>query len=235
MSNTWFRFRHFTIEQDHCAMKVTTDACIQGAWTPVVQGTQRILDVGTGTGLLSLMLAQRCPTAHISAIEIDEPAAAQAAINAQNSPWHQRIEVIHGNILEHTPETPYDLIVCNPPFFTDSLKNNQHNKSLARHNVSLTIDKLLQKMATMLCADGYCSLLLPAIEYARWQPIARQNGLYKTQLLHVRHHLHAPVKRVVAILGKQPTMASAASLLTIKDEAGQYTHHFSHLMQDFYL
>lgn len=235
MSNTWFRFRQFTIEQDHCAMKVTTDACIQGAWTPVVHGTQRILDIGTGTGLLSLMLAQRCHTARITAIEIDEPAAAQAAQNVQNSPWHQRIEVVHGNVLEHEPEVLYNAIVCNPPFFTDSLKNDQQNKTMARHNVSLTMDKLLQKMAAMLCTDGYCSLLLPAIEYARWLPIAHQNGLFETQRLDVRHYPHAPVKRVVAILSKQPVMAAAVTLLTIKDEAGQYTSHFSQLMQDFYL
>lgn len=235
MSNTWFRFRQFTIEQAHCAMKVTTDACIQGAWTPVVQGTLRILDIGTGTGLLSLMLAQRSSTAHITAIEIDEPAAVQAAQNAQNSPWHQRIEVVHGNILEHQPEALYNLIVCNPPFFANSLKNDQPNKTIARHNVTLTMEQLLHKATELLVPNGYFSLLLPATEYIIWLPVAQKLGLHETQRLDVRHHPHAPVKRIVAILSKQPVTAAAVTLLTIKDEAGQYTSDFSQLMHDYYL
>jgi tRNA1Val (adenine37-N6)-methyltransferase len=216
-------------------MKVTTDACIQGAWTPMNDGEQRVLDIGAGTGLLSLMLAQRCHSAHITAIEIDEPAAAQATQNIQNSPWHQRIEIVHGDVLQHVPDTLYNAIVCNPPFFANSLKNNQQNKTIARHNVTLTMEQLLCKVTELLAPDGYFSLLLPVTEYAMWLPAAQKLGLNEVQRLDVRHHPNAPVKRVVAILAKNAVSQSEVSQLTIKDETGQYTTDFQQLLGDFYL
>jgi tRNA1Val (adenine37-N6)-methyltransferase len=114
MSNTWFQFRNFTLQQDRCAMKITTDACIQGAWTPLAPMPQNVLDIGTGTGLLALMLAQRFPEVHIDAVEYDQSAAAQAQENTDASPFAARIRVINADIRSFSAETQYDNIICNP-------------------------------------------------------------------------------------------------------------------------
>src|SRR5262245_25570320 len=121
MSNTFFQFKQFRIEQDKCAMKVSTDACIQGAWTPIEENVRNVLDIGTGTGLLSLMLAQRKPGIRIEAIEIEEQAYKQAAENVAYSPWAEQIHVIPGDVRNDSLNRKFDLIVCNPPFFQNSL------------------------------------------------------------------------------------------------------------------
>ncbi|MGN6568280.1 MAG: tRNA1(Val) (adenine(37)-N6)-methyltransferase, partial [Flavipsychrobacter sp.] len=143
MSNQYFQFKQFRIEQDKCAMKVSTDACIQGAWTPIHDHVRHVLDIGTGTGLLSLMLAQRDPRMHIDAVELDEQAATQAKENIVSSPFSERIDIIHGDAKEYQANQQYDLIICNPPFFQNSLLGDNSKRNTARHTLSFSYEDLL--------------------------------------------------------------------------------------------
>lgn len=133
MSNSYFQFKQFRVEQDRCAMKVTTDACIQGAWTPVLPSVKNVLDVGTGTGILALMLAQKNSEITVDAIEVDKDAAGQARANVAGSPWRERINILEGDVRNYPFDKRYDLIITNPPFFSNSLLGDDVNKNLARH------------------------------------------------------------------------------------------------------
>lgn len=235
MSNTWFRFRQFRIEQDRCAMKVTTDACIQGAWAPILPHVMHVLDVGAGTGLLSLMLAQRHPTITIDAIEYDADAAQQAAENIAASPWHDRINIIHEDVRNYSGEKKYSLIICNPPFFTDSLLSDKHSKNLARHTVSLSTQELLTAVTTNLSDDGYLCILLPYTEYLLFKEEATRSALHETHSLYIKHKPNAAVKRVVSIMQKNEVQPLPPQSLTIKNEEGGYTDAFKALLSSFYL
>jgi tRNA1Val (adenine37-N6)-methyltransferase len=235
MSNSWFRFKQFTVQQDACAMKVTTDACIQGAWAPAPPTASTALDIGTGTGLLSLMLAQRFPQLHIDAIDTDTAAAKQAATNAATSPWTDRIRVMHADVRQYSPTKNYDLIICNPPFFKSSLLSGNKEKDMARHDVSLKQEELLITVSTLLSTHGTFSLLLPFTEYRQWQPLFAEYGLHEQQILYVKHHPDANVKRVVSILSKIATSAIVENTLTIKESDGNYTALFKNLLGNFYL
>ena len=132
MANSYFRFKQFTIHQEKCAMKVGTDGCLLGAWVDLSQ-SQRILDVGCGSGLIAIMTAQRCTNVTITGIEIDNEAASQATENAESSPWAERIEIICEDFLKFTPEQQFDTIVSNPPYFSNSLKCPNDKRNKARH------------------------------------------------------------------------------------------------------
>jgi len=235
MSNTWFRFRQFTLHQNLCAMKVTTDACIQGAWTPLPATTERILDIGTGTGLLALMLAQRSRDAIIDAVEYDAAAAQQAAVNAASSPWASRTHILHQDIRTHNPGHRYDLIICNPPFFRNSLKNDTEQKSIARHNVTLTAHELAHAISNLLSPDGTFSLLLPAGEMQHWYPVLMEYSITEFARLDVKHTPAAEVKRVVSLLSFRQVSAPDTETLIIKDMEGSYTEQFATLLRPFYL
>lgn len=235
MSNTWFQFKQFRINQGNCAMKVTTDACIQGAWTPLLPSVVNVLDIGTGTGLLSMMLAQRNPQIIIHAIELDPAAAEQATQNFRECQWTHRIHPLLTDIRQYAAPYPYDLIICNPPFFAKSLLGPTHSKNIARHDVSLTCQQLLIKAASMLAFNGRLSLLLPHTEYLLWRKTAIQCGLYEIECLNIRHHPTAPIKRVVTILTPTPVSTPNATELIIQNTIGEYTDHFKQLLANFYL
>ncbi len=235
MSNTWFRFRQFTLHQDLCAMKVTTDACIQGAWTPLPVAIERILDIGTGTGLLALMLAQRSRDTIIEAVEYDADAAQQATINAASSPWASRTHIMHQDIRTYNPGHQYDLIICNPPFFRNSLKNETEQKSIARHNVTLTAHELAHAVSNLLSPDGTFSLLLPAAEIQHWYPVLKKYGINEYARLEVKHTPAAAIKRMVSLLSFRQVPAPDTETLIIKDIEGSYTEQFATLLRPFYL
>lgn len=235
MSNTWFQFKKFKINQGNCAMKVTTDACIQGAWTPIPHAINNVLDIGTGTGLLSLMLAQRNPDIKIDAIELDAAAAIQATQNFTDSPWTNRIQCTHADIRTHETDKSYDLIICNPPFFTQSLLGPTSNKNMARHDISLTGHQLLRKASALLSHHGSLSLLLPHNEYLQWRNTMNTCNLYESQCLLIKHTPTASVKRVVTILSHTPTASPSITELSIQDNNGHYTALFRELLTAFYL
>jgi len=236
MSNTWFQFKQFTISQDRCAMKVTTDACIQGAWTPILPDTKRVLDIGAGTGLLSLMMAQRSTGATIDAVEYDSDAAQQGTENFRASPWNDRMQVRNCDIKEFTAPHRYDLIICNPPFFSNSLLSGKETKDRARHDISLSRNELAKIAAEHLGESGQFSILLPYPEYQLWKDAATAAGLTETTSLQVRHTPSAVVKRVVGIFEKVATTVNATTEeMTIKGDDGEYTDEFRKLMAPFYL
>jgi tRNA1Val (adenine37-N6)-methyltransferase len=165
MSNPYFRFKQFTVTQDQCAMKVSTDACIFGAWIASVlhthiPGEGRILDIGTGTGLLALMVAQQCP-AFITGVELQQASSLQAASNMSNSPWASRLRVVPGDINDVAFSAPFDAIIANPPFFEEDLRSESSGRNIARHGETLTFSQVLRVFSLDLSLTGIACILMP--------------------------------------------------------------------------
>ncbi len=235
MSNTWFRFKQFMINQDRCAMKITTDACIQGAWTAVLPEVKTVLDIGAGTGLLSLMLAQRCPGIHIDAIEFEEGAASQAKENVALSDWKEQINVIEGDARSYTYPHKYDLIISNPPFFHDSLLGPGEEKNMSRHTLSLNYQNLIQIFENNLSQYGYISILLPATEYNIWHSLASSRNWMEVGKLSVKNNSKSPVNRVVGLWSKNSNLSFPTQELEIRDVQNEYSPFFKQLLSPYYL
>lgn len=237
MGNSFFQFKQFTVQQEGSAMKVCTDACIQGAFTAVyirnhLPGLQRVLDIGTGTGLLSLMLAQRGAFA-VDAVELDAAAAQQAAENFSASPWGGRLRVFHSDIKNFRPETLYPFIITNPPFFDNNLQGPQQRRTTAMHTIALAYDALLAAIQRMLAPGGSFSVLLPCGEFEKFRKLAEDAGFTLNVLLEVQQTpAHKPF-RSVGIFG--PEAALQMEKLVIHDEAREYTPAFVTLLKDYYL
>jgi tRNA1Val (adenine37-N6)-methyltransferase len=185
MANSFFTFKQFTINQEKCAFKVGTDGVLLGAVADVT-GTEKILDIGTGTGLIALMLAQRCD-AGIIAIEPDFDSFVQASANVRQSKWSSRIKVENCKLQNFHPEnTCFDLIVANPPYFTDSLKNPDPVKSNARHNDNLNHSDILMGADRLLGESGRLEIIMPYDEGNIFIAEAREHGLYCNTILKVR-------------------------------------------------
>jgi tRNA1Val (adenine37-N6)-methyltransferase len=239
MPNAYFDFKQFRIAQDRCAMKVSTDACIQGAWLATVfrqNNPATILDIGAGTGLLSLMLAQEVPHALITAVEINEDACVQAAENVRNSPWAERVQVC-GKALQDMDDTSlYDAIICNPPFFHNHLESQDSHRSMARHSHTLSKEVLAEKVAQLLSADGKAGILYPASEWDAWIRIARKAGLHIHSQLLIRPHLHKAPNRVVGLMSRQAHPQTETTELCIYESGSRtYTPEFIDLLNPYYL
>ena len=161
MANGYFQFKQFTVHQQHCAMRVGTDGTLLGAWAQASDGACRILDIGTGTGLIALMMAQRYPQAMVTAIDIDDGAVRQAKENVSSSPFADRINVIKADVLTFEDMEKYDSIVCNPPFFEDSLTCPDPQRTEARHTVTLGYRQLMKSAFRLLKDDGRFSVIIP--------------------------------------------------------------------------
>ena len=165
MANSWFKFKQFTIHQNDTAMKVGTDGVLLGAWTKIKTDTQNILDIGTGTGLIALMLAQKTlSSSQIDAVELDQLAYQQAKENFKLSNWSQKLQAINQSIQEFTINTSkkYDLIISNPPFFRNSFASKNTQRQIARHTDSLSYDDLLYSVKKILLDDGIFQLSFPS-------------------------------------------------------------------------
>ena len=162
MANDFFQFKQFTIHQQHCAMKVGTDGTLLGSWASAPAGACRILDVGTGTGLIALMMAQRFPEARVTGIDIDTDAVGQASENALESPFKERIMIREGDVTRMEDTDGFDAIVCNPPFFDRSLTCPDQQRTEARHTVSLTYRQLMESAFRLLKDDGRLSVIIPS-------------------------------------------------------------------------
>lgn len=235
MANQFFQFKQFTIQQEHCAMKVSTDACIQGAWTPIGDGVKNVLDIGTGTGLLSLMLAQRNEQVHIDAIELDVAAATQAEENVSSSPWSDRINVAQADARTYEPDLQYNMVICNPPFFNNSLLGDTDIRNIARHTLSLSYDDLLMVLDRVLTQDGYASILLPAAEHEEWERILHQNNWYINQRLLIQPKENASPNRVVSLCSRNKNEEILEEKLVIYSGQNEYTPEATDLLKPFYL
>jgi tRNA1Val (adenine37-N6)-methyltransferase len=210
-----FRFQQFTIHQDRCAMKVGTDGVLLGAWA---SGGRRMLDVGTGTGVIALMLAQRYPEACVDAIDIDADAAAQAARNAGLSPFADRVQVDCRRVQDH--QGCYDAIVSNPPYFIDSLQAPDRQRSLARHADTLSYRDLMEAAWRLLADDGQLSVVVPFDYRQRMEDEAIFVGFFPSRVCGVRTTERKPVKRYLLAFRKHPC-ACEKEVLTIGDERYQ--------------
>lgn len=216
-------------------MKVSTDACIQGAWTPVVANS-RVLDIGTGTGLLSLMLAPKDATIKIDAIEMDSEAAAQAIENVDASPWTDRVVVIQADAAQYAYEHKYNLIISNPPFFNNSLLGNSHQRNSARHTITLSYQGLFDIISTNLADDGVASVLLPYSSLPQWQDILAKHSWQVVKQLTVYPGVgHSLPNRVVVLCKRGLNEATLEETLYIRNTDGLYTDAFTQLMQPYYL
>ncbi len=233
MPKNSFTFKQFTINQDRCAMKVCTDACILGASTEV-ENVMRILDVGTGTGLLSLMLAQRTD-AKIEAVEIDEDAYQQAVINVQESDFSEKIKVFCQRIQDFTSTESYDLIISNPPFYQQSLKSPDAKANKALHAITLSFDDLIGSVLRLLSLDGKFVVLLPPFEIEKLIQIAQKKGLYLSKKILIRHDESKPVFRVIATFLTKKVHDLEEKTLIIHDEEGKiYSNEFRDLLKEYY-
>lgn len=234
MSNSYFQFKEFIVNQEHCAMKVSTDACIQGAWTPVQENVQQVLDIGTGTGLLSLMLAQRNAAINIQAVELDKDATRQAAENVSSSPWADRITVDEADIRTFQTGKKFDLIICNPPFFNNSLLGDKAQRNTARHTLSLTYEDLVSALQQLLVEDGYASILLPYAEHLIWEELLNKNGWSVFHKLNIVPVSGYEPNRVVSLCSKDDRPLQEETLV-IRKEGNEYTDAFKDLLRPFYL
>ena len=233
MSNSYFRFKQFTIEQSDCAMKVGTDGCLLGGWFNC-RNSQRILDIGCGTGLISIMAAQRC-NALITGVEIDSKAALQARINADNSPWGERITIIHGDLLQYTTEQRFDHIVSNPPYFVNSLKCDDTSRTLARHSDSLDCYAFFGKCAELLGDNGSVSIVIPCDIMDEWKSAAAEQNLYPTRITFIKTTPKKAPKRVLVEFGFNVTESSEENILILETSPGEYSDDAKMILGNFYL
>jgi len=241
MANSYFKFKQFKIHQDKCAMKVTTDACLFGALVAEVKLKKTTcLDIGTGTGLLSLMLAQKNKTSKIDALEIDTAAATQARENILASPWADRITVFNEDALKF-PVGPqaaagkqYDCIISNPPFFEDDLQSPDKAKNKAKHNSSLTLAQLLRIVDRQLAAEGFFAVLLPYHRVGYFVEEALKQGLFLTRQILVKQTLKHKFFRGILCFKRIEKKLNSKELI-IKDLEHNYTPEFSEALKDYYL
>jgi tRNA1Val (adenine37-N6)-methyltransferase len=234
MANNYFQFKQFTVYQDACAMKVCTDACIQGAYTAkYIQPNQRILDIGTGTGLLSLILAQQSPVT-ITAIELDESAATQAAANFTASPWANNIHLITADIRELPVTDLYDFIITNPPFYEEDLKSKDKLRNQAMHATTLGYADLLKAIITHLTPEGSFSILLPWQPFQEFKTLAAEAGFHLHNVLQVKQSTAHNYFRAVGIFSKQVKETSIEDL-SIRETGNIYTPAFIALLKPYYL
>ena len=217
-------------------MKVNTDGVLLGAAMTVKPSDRRMLDVGTGTGTIALMAAQRSGgTAQIDAIDIDEPSATEAAANFAASPWPHALNVHHTSLDEFSSETEYDLIFSNPPYFEDSLLAPQERRSQARHTATgLSYRELLDFAKVALSENGRFSIVLPADQELALCRYARMCGLHLFRILRVRTVPRKVPARIIAEFSRHRYESAAEELLTIQNE-GKYTDEYLSLTRDFYL
>lgn len=214
-------------------MKVGTDGVLLGVLADISASPVRILDIGTGTGLVALMLAQRCPTAVIDAVEIDADAAEQASENFADSVFSDRLSVIHADV-NNLNSAPYDFIVSNPPYFVDSLLAPDRQRTLARHTVTLTYDRLAYSVSRLLSSDGRCSIIIPSDTVLSLEQAFAQCGLHVIGRTLVKPNAQKPPKRVVVTFCRV-SLPVKESVLVMDDAPRKRTPQFDALVREFYL
>jgi tRNA1Val (adenine37-N6)-methyltransferase len=220
-------------------MKVCTDACLFGAWSAKQMmtynpGAENILDIGSGTGLLSLMLAQQ-GSGNIHAVEIDATALKQASKNFAESPWSDRLKGIHGNIIDYSKDILYDFIICNPPFYEDNLKSPDKKRNAAMHDSELSLNQVLKAIKHNLLPAGYATLMVPYSRLKDIEEIIMKEGLYCITRTNIRHTINHSFFRTFILLSAIKTEPVNHQVITIHDDKGGYTSSFSDLLKDYYL
>lgn len=232
-----FKFKQFTIEQDRSAMKIGTDAVLLGAWSPIPKNIFSVLDIGAGTGILALMLAQRSNAEQIDAIEIDEDAYEECVDNFENSTWSDKLFCYHAGLdefLEEMEDESYDLIISNPPFYTDEYKSDTEKRNLARFEDALPFEELIESAANLLSEFGTFSVIIPYKEEEKFIQIAKEFQLYPFKITRVKGTPTSGVKRSLLAFtwDEQITITDE---LVIETARHQYTKDYIELTKEFYL
>jgi tRNA1Val (adenine37-N6)-methyltransferase len=233
MGNSWFQFQQFRIHQDRCAMKISTDAILLGSMAAAYQ-PKKILDIGTGTGVIALMIAQRFPQANVSAVELDSDAAKQASENFLESRFSARLTLIHQRIQVFSEAEKFDLIVSNPPFFPDHLKSQDPKRSQALHTDQLSFAELIDKTFRILSDQGKFWVILPPRQMQDFESLAIKSGLFPFQKVKVKDSLIKAHHREVvgfSFLNQELKLSE----LILKDETGNYTPAYTNLLSGFLL
>jgi tRNA1Val (adenine37-N6)-methyltransferase len=232
-----FQFKEFTVQQDKCAMKIGTDGVLLGAWCPSENNPNSILDIGAGTGILSLMLAQRTNAEQIDAIEIEENAYEQCVENFENSPWSDRLFCYHADLNEFMddPEDEYDLIISNPPFYSEDFKPENNARDLARFEDAMPFEHLVEAADLLLSENGIFAVIIPFKEEERFFNLCEEVDLYPIKVTRVRGSAKTPIVRSLLAFKRYELPVLAANELIIEINRHQYTDEYIELTKDFYL
>lgn len=230
-----FQFKEFSIKQEKSAMKVGTDSVLLGSWVRLYN-EESILDIGTGTGLLSLMLAQRSDAEIIDAVEIEAKAFEEAVYNFENSPWGNRLFCYHSSVQDFRQEIEdkYDLIIANPPYFEPYKNNSISAKSTARQTHLLDYISLLETSKSLLSNIGSCAFIIPFDKEVHFIELAKKNGLFTQRITHIKDRETADFKRSLLQFGLEKTTLETNKLI-LKNEDKSYSKAFIELTKDFYL
>ena len=228
-----FRFKQFSIRNDRAALKVGTDAVLLGAAMTLLPSDRRALDIGTGTGVIALMAAQRAPQLEIEAIDIDGPSAEEAGVNFRNSPWSGRLSARHCALADYEPGEKFDLIFSNPPYYDNSLRNPDERISTARHSSRLTLAHIFDFASSWLTDGGRLSLILPYDARISSLRTAASFGFHPFRTIMVRTVETKPPKRVILEFSRHDRAASQEFITLMKD--GGRSPEYSLLTQGFYL
>lgn len=231
-----FTFKQFHIDHSRCAMKVGTDGTLLGAWAALPPHAKKILDIGTGSGLIAIMAAQRHPIAKITAIDIDKDCVMQATENAVASPWTERIEVIETPLQEYSPEEKFDVIISNPPYFADSMHSPDRQRTTARHTASLSFKELTEGVLRLLADDGLFAVILPTTE-SELLLSASRGRLFTWRRCEVWSTPESGARRIMLELKREPPKDLAKKEKIIIEQGGRhvYSEEYKALTADFYL
>ncbi len=237
MANSYFQFKQFVVHQDKAAMKVGTDGVLLGAWANV-EDCDKILDIGTGTGLIALMMAQRNANALITAIDIDDKAVRQASDNFKRSNWSDRLQVKQRALQDFVADCheKFDHVVCNPPFFNKAYKSQDHSRNLARHTESLSYSELLKAAYELSCETGRLSVVLPFDSEHEFLELALHIGYHAVRITRIKPTPSKPFVRVLLELSKQFGAEAVIHQMIIEDKGRHgYSDEYIALTKDFYL
>ncbi|WBL25972.1 tRNA1(Val) (adenine(37)-N6)-methyltransferase [Zunongwangia sp. HGR-M22] len=238
MSKKSFQFKEFEVHQDRCAMKIGTDGVLLGAWVELPENLNSILDVGTGTGIIALMLAQRSPAQLIDALEIDENAYEQAVGNFEASDWGDRLFCYHAEfgefVEEMQDEEKYDLIISNPPFYNADYKTTSKERDMSRFQDALPFELLLEGSTYLLSENGTLAVIIPKNQEESFLTTAENFQLFPKKITYVKGNQDSEIKRCLVLLGFDNTKTEKDEL-TIEIDRHQYTEAYKNLVKDFYL
>jgi tRNA1Val (adenine37-N6)-methyltransferase len=232
-----FQFKKFSVNQDKCAMKIGTDSVLLGAWCPIENNPFSVLDIGAGTGILSLMLAQRSNAEQIDALEIDDDAYEQCVENFENSPWSDRLFCFHAGLDEFVdePEDEYDLIITNPPFYSEDYKTDNSQRDLARFQEAMPFEELIDATQLLLSENGIFAVIIPYKEEERFIELCAEVELFPVKVTRVKGSHTTPIVRSLLAFKRYELSVLTADELVIEINRHEYTDDYINLTKDFYL